>query len=60
MTAFFSGSLGRREIAHDFLRHQLPTDLQVEIDLETFAIGKDSDVYKELHTAYVTVQPPAV
>ncbi len=56
---FFRESSGRREIAYDFLRHQLPMDLLAEIELETLAIGKDNDVYKELHMAYVTVQPPA-
>ncbi len=49
---FFRESFGRREIAQDFLRHQLPAELLAEIDLETLAIGKDSYVSKELRTAY--------
>ena len=57
---FFRESFGRREIAQDFLRHQLPEDLLAEIDLETLAIDKDSYVSKELRVAYVTVQPPGI
>ncbi len=50
---FFRESFGRREIAQDFLSHQLPEDLLAEIDLETLAIGKDSYVSNELRTSYV-------
>ena len=49
---FFRESFGRREIAQDFLSHQLPEDLLAEIDLETLAIGKDSYISKELRTSY--------
>ena len=49
---FFRESFGRREIAQDFLRHQLPADLLPEIDLETLTIGKDSYISKELRTSY--------
>ncbi len=54
---FFRESFGRREIAQDFLRHQLPADLLAEIDLETLTIGKDSYVSKELRVAYVLIVP---
>ncbi len=49
---FFRESFGRREIAQDFLSHQLPEDLLAGIDLETLAIGKDSYISKELRTSY--------
>jgi predicted transposase YdaD len=49
---FFRESFGRRDIAQDFLRHQLPQELLVEIDLETLAIGKDSYVSKDLSAHY--------
>jgi hypothetical protein len=37
---FFRESFGRKEIACDFLRHQLPEDLLGELDLATLSIAK--------------------
>ena len=54
---FFRESFGHREIAQDFLSHQLPEDLLAEIDLETLAIGKDSYISKELRTSYSDFRP---
>ena len=50
--AFFRESFGRREIAVDFLRCQLPPDLLGEIDLATLTIAKDSYVATDLRSAY--------
>ncbi|WP_459874031.1 Rpn family recombination-promoting nuclease/putative transposase, partial [Endothiovibrio diazotrophicus] len=49
---FFRESFGRKEIAEDFLRQQLPTELLAEMDLSTLRIGKDSYVSKELRKSY--------
>ncbi len=50
--AFFRESFGRREIAVDFLRCQLPTALLDEIDLGTLEISKDTYVASDLRSAY--------
>lgn len=44
--AFFRESFGRREIAQDFLRHHLPTQLLAQIDLDTLDISKDTYISK--------------
>jgi hypothetical protein len=41
---YFRESFGRREVARDFLRVQLPADLLAEIDLDSLEIAKDSYV----------------
>ncbi|WP_295387895.1 Rpn family recombination-promoting nuclease/putative transposase [uncultured Thiodictyon sp.] len=50
--AFFREGFGRREVAEDFLRNQLPADLLAEIDLGTLEICKDTYVSKDLRSAY--------
>ena len=50
--AFFRESFGRREIAQDFLRNQLPADLLAEVDLGTLAVSKDTYVATDLRSAY--------
>jgi len=50
--AFFRESFGRREIAQDFLRNQLPPDLLAEVDLGTLGVSKDSYVATDLRSAY--------
>jgi len=49
---FFRESFGRREIAVDFLRSQLPAALLTEIDLGTLEIAKDTYVSADLRAAY--------
>jgi hypothetical protein len=49
---FFRENFGRREIAEDFLRHHLPTELLAEIDLATLEISKDTYVSADLRSAY--------
>ena len=49
---FFRETFGRREIAHDFLRHQLPAELLETLDLDSLEISKDSYVAQDLRTAY--------
>lgn len=50
--AFFRESFGRREIAVDFLRCQLPPALLEDIDLATLEISKDTYVASDLRSAY--------
>ena len=50
--AFFRESFGRREIAQDFLRHHLPTELLAAIGLDTLEIAKDTYVSKDLRSTY--------
>lgn len=50
--AFFRESFGRREIAQDFLRNQLPADLLAEVDLGTLEVSKDTYVATDLRSAY--------
>ncbi|WP_295439062.1 Rpn family recombination-promoting nuclease/putative transposase [uncultured Thiodictyon sp.] len=50
--AFFRESFGRREIALDFLRHQLPAEILADIDLGTLEISKDTYVSTELRSSY--------
>ena len=50
--AFFRESFGRREIAQDFLRHQLPAGLLAALDLETLEVSKDTYVGADLRSAY--------
>ncbi|WP_295445261.1 Rpn family recombination-promoting nuclease/putative transposase [uncultured Thiodictyon sp.] len=50
--AFFRESFGRREIALDFLRHQLPAEVLAEVDLGTLEISKDTYVSTDLRSAY--------
>ena len=49
---FFRESFGRREIAQDFLRHQLPAELLQGLDLDSLEISKDSYVSNDLRTSY--------
>jgi predicted transposase/invertase (TIGR01784 family) len=49
---YFRESFGRREVAVDFLRVQLPPDLLAEIDLDSLEIAKDSYVTGDLRTAF--------
>ena len=53
--AFFRESFGRREIAQDFLRNQLPADLLAEVDLGTLVVSKDTYVSTDLRSAYSDV-----
>jgi hypothetical protein len=50
--AFFRESFGRREVAVDFLRCQLPPGLLAEIDLASLDIAKDTYVAADLRSAY--------
>jgi len=49
---FFRESFGRREIAQDFLRHQLPAELLQGLDLDSLEISKDSYVSSDLRASY--------
>ncbi|WP_058553874.1 Rpn family recombination-promoting nuclease/putative transposase [Thiohalocapsa sp. ML1] len=49
---YFRESFGRREIAQDFLRVQLPPALLAEIDLAGLEIAKDTYVAADLRTSY--------
>lgn len=49
---FFRESFGRREIAVDFLRWQLPAALLAELDLGTLTIAKDTYVSADLRASY--------
>jgi len=51
---FFRDSFTRREVAHDFLRCQLPADLLAELDLTTLEIGKDTYVSSDLRPPFRT------
>ncbi|WP_295587791.1 Rpn family recombination-promoting nuclease/putative transposase [uncultured Lamprocystis sp.] len=51
-TVLFRESFGQREIAPDFLRHQLPAPLLAVIDLETLEIAKDSYVAQDLRASF--------
>ncbi|WP_295389695.1 Rpn family recombination-promoting nuclease/putative transposase [uncultured Thiodictyon sp.] len=50
--AFFRESFGRREVAADFLRQQLPAQLLDDVDLGTLEISKDTYVSTDLRSAY--------
>ena len=50
--AFFRERFGRREIATDFLRQQLPAEILADIDLGTLEISKDTYVSTDLRSAY--------
>ncbi|WP_295443534.1 Rpn family recombination-promoting nuclease/putative transposase [uncultured Thiodictyon sp.] len=50
--AYFRESFGRREIAADFLRQQLPAELLADVDLGTLEIFKDTYVSTDLRSAY--------
>jgi predicted transposase YdaD len=49
---FFREGFGRREVAEDFLRHNLPEALLAELDLTTLSIAKDTYVSPELRQVY--------
>lgn len=49
---FFRENFGRREIAQDFLRYQLPAALLAEVDLTTLTIAKDTYVSPDLRQTY--------
>jgi predicted transposase/invertase (TIGR01784 family) len=49
---YFRESFGRREVALDFLRVQLPAELLAELDLDSLEIGKDTYVSRDLRSAY--------
>jgi predicted transposase/invertase (TIGR01784 family) len=49
---FFREGFGRREVAEDFLRHNLPEALLAELDLTTLTIAKDTYVSPELRQVY--------
>jgi predicted transposase/invertase (TIGR01784 family) len=46
--SFFRETFGRREVAADILREQLPEEIVRELDLDTLTIVKDSFTDKEL------------
>lgn len=50
--AFSRESFGRREIAQDFLRQQLPEELLTALNLEALEIAKDSYISPDLHAAF--------
>lgn len=50
--AFFRENFSRREIAEDFLRHQLPDSLLAALDLSTLEIAKDTYIASDLRSSY--------
>lgn len=49
---YFRESFGRREVAQDFLRAQLPAELLAELDLDSLAVAKDSYVSADLRQSF--------
>ncbi len=50
--SFFRETFGRKEIASEYLRWHLPSELVAQIDFESLTISKDSFVEKELRSHF--------